>query len=484
MRRVQFSSGCFFVGDKLNFIELRSEDKRAQLVFLGVGVDASGNLVTQKRLEEKWSSSPSTAQLIKYLNACAGRFLFAISCPEFTRIYGDACGSLATYYDPKSGLIGSSQFLVLKRELIPNTEFPRYKWAAEVAGGAFAFTQTADRYTRQVLANHYLDFDTLTQTRFWPTEEDDFTCRTTTEVIESCVDFLIKRHRQIIGAISQGSSKCFLPLSGGTDSRTLLAFAQPFLKDIDCFVHIMGWTSRNDAFVARHLSDFIGFDLDIFDPIKDPSVKLSPEQRHMETLKLGLAQGLVGAAPQRRHYLPDVTCALPEGGIVMRGQVINISKGYHLTQASVNEFLETGGQSHVPKIGMKALKLKWENKAEKRYLEDRYVDWYEGLPGNSKNRAVDMALVEQHRSHSMARLFNMFTKNFYLIPSCDREMIKTMISIPPNLRYHLHIHDAIFRRSMPELMDIPYNKLFDDYLSKFRHNYTLEESLHALPDRV
>ena len=213
-------------------------------------------------------------------------------------------------------------------------------------------------------------------------------------------------------------------------------------------------------------------------------MKLPPSKHEEELIGLGLSQGIIHPKPERKFGVTDTIAALPKGGLVLRGQIINISKGYHLGRNYISEFKETCGKTHHPWTGMRALELKWSEDAEKKWLRENYIDWSESLPEGAKPRVVDFAMVEQHRTHSMGRFLNLFSRSFYMSPACDRACIKAMISIPPHLRYHLYIHDMIFQQAAPELLKIPYHKLFSDYFERFRHSDTLEEQLARLPERV
>jgi len=473
----------FCIGRELPCFTIGVPAIQSELVFIGIGVDAEGQLVTKERLAQVLPTLATALAVQNYLNASAGRFIYALLGKTKNQLFGDASASMASYFTPSAGLIGCSQLLALDGDVDPNSDYPGFDEAA-IPGGSFNFTQTADTRCNQLVANHYLDMDSWQQTRFWPTESDDFTCPSTKQAIEERVDFVVRRQQQVIATLARAHSPCYLPLSGGSDSRTLLAFAKPVLKEIDPFVHIMGWTSRCDAFVARRLANLYDLELKELDAMKDDDVILSPEAHDKQLLSLGLSQGLIYPGPKRRYGLTDTTFALPKGGLVLRGQIINITKGYRLSRKYVAEFVETLGATHRPWVGMRVLGLKWTDKAGKRWMRSQYMDWIDSLPAGAKPRVVDLALVEQHRTHSMGRFLNLFSRSFYMAPACDRACIKAMISIPPHLRYHLYIHDMIFQQAAPELLNEPYHKLFTPYFEGFRHQDTLEEQLAKLPARV
>jgi asparagine synthetase B (glutamine-hydrolysing) len=79
---------------------------------------------------------------------------------------------------------------------------------------------------RRQFANHYLDLTTFQQVRHWPKEDTDLTTRDDPADISEIMDKITARLSTVFCEILRKKT-CIVPLSGGRDSRCLVACGMP-----------------------------------------------------------------------------------------------------------------------------------------------------------------------------------------------------------------------------------------------------------------
>jgi len=191
--------------------------------------------------------------------------------------------------------------------------------------------------------------------------------------------------------------------------------------------------------------------------------------RARQQLALGLLDG--GNGEKAEEIL--VKQGLPVGGAVFRGNVIDQSKAFLWRRVGIREFMRTRGKAHDIGKGIKLLMLGDESYREDPWLRERYGDWLESLPASARLRAIDFAVLEHFRSHGQGALFYMTNRNFYVTPGADRTVLRSFISLPPNLRDA----DLILERTVPELLDVPYAGKADNEIRLQRPS--LDDALSA-----
>ncbi|WP_133122507.1 hypothetical protein [Yoonia maricola] len=396
---------------------------------------------------------------ISYLNACAGRFIFLITTPKFTRLYVDAAASLGAVYDLKDKSIAATLNLVLTRDTIINDDYPLTKLAM-ASKARFAFGHTADKYVKRVLPNHYLDMDTLAQHRFWDGAQDIIDIKPADEA--RALDEIAERLAQIMASLSNHFPDTKLPITGGLDSRVLLACAKPIVSQLSLYSHAENMMSRKDTRIAGRLASIMGQPMAVYDPTRNPDVAIDDESR---LTMLSNAGRIANAEGDIETPIPSVRLstlnAVPEGGVVVRGNVGGLMRAMPWRREIARY---KNGKPLRVQSGLRLMMLTDSETlnalppSDRMKLTEAYENWYSAFSGTAAERAYDLQFVEQFISHGQGNHFYSFTHNFYLHAYCDRKFITRIISLPPDRRAELRYTEAIISARAPELCAMKYTR--------------------------
>ncbi len=243
------------------------------IFFLGIGVDPNGTIISSESLATQLDGVREPAAVAAYLSEAAGRYVFVILKDETQRIYLDPLGSLGVLFDPLTGAVGSTLNILLSRDVERNTIYPFADLAVDELG-RFAFGHTEDLHAKRVVPNHFLDLDTLQQQRHWPAPDD---IQEPTDAAEEAntLGRINDRLGQIIESLSRHASQTILPLSGGLDSRILLACGRDSLGELKLYSHAENMMSRKDVRIATKLAGRVGSSLVAIDPARDAQYQIA-----------------------------------------------------------------------------------------------------------------------------------------------------------------------------------------------------------------
>ncbi len=439
--------------------------------FIGVGVDRDGDYVTKEVLTNKLSACPTLQDRLGYLAGCAGRYAYVVVSPEKSGLYLDPVGTLGVVFNPETQVAASTVNLALDRRIVKNDAYPMTRSAGLNRGGRFAFGHTQDVSVKRLLANHALDLESFAPQRHWDYGDDPFACDNSIQAFEQQVDLIIARHKSVINALARHHERAILPLSGGADSRILLACAKDVLDEVELVSHAENWRSQQDIVVARKLADAMGRDLRVVDAKDDPAFQISdPDLLRSEQDKYRVATGLFPKATPVRRRLIEVNQGYPAGGVLMRGHVTDILKAVLWRNIGIANHRP----GHPPDVGV-ALRLMMLGAPETEddpELQAQYRHWFDTLPEIAQSRPHDFMGIEQFRTHGMGVEFYAFTRNFFVCPGNDRAIIRAACSLPPELRVDFHFNDMLLQRVAPELADFEYNRPADNKTRQMRKPLT------------
>ncbi len=447
-------------GRDLPMAELTFASGAGRVALLGVAVDQDGDVLTSEVLERKCPTWFDAEQVIAWLNQCAGRFAFVIEKGPMQRLYLDPIGSLGAVYDARDKVIASTLNLALTRQVEENTEYPLTRQSVE-ADGRFAFGHTPDLNIKRLIPNHYLDLTQFSQHRFWPLPGDIFEPDERQQT--ALVDDIVDRLSQVIGALAQHANPTYLPLSGGLDSRLLLACSKPALEDITLFSHAENAMSRKDTRIAKKLAKFVKTPMAIIDPIQDDTYRITDAdllQHQSKSHQIAIGIGIIGEdISQVRH---EVLLAHPPGGLILRGNAADFMKAV-LWRRAVKEYAQ--GQPHDIETGIRMMMLSDKSIVTNEFIQAAYAQWYQAFSGVAAERAYDFMFAEQFLSHGLGNLMYGMSNNFYICPFNDRRMLGAATCLPPDRRLRLDYNLDILDRYAPELNGVHYaRKSVNDHL--------------------
>lgn len=427
----------------------------SKLVLLGIAVSPDGKIVNEQQLAEL----ADAAKAIDWLNECAGRFAFLIVSDTFSRFYQDPLGTLGAVYNRQEGVVSTTLNLGITRSIITNEAYPLTELATQ-AKARFAFGHTPDAHVKRILPNHYLDLNEFQLCRFWPGADSLVDAELNDD--EALLRFIATRLSQIVGALANQFDGTKLPLSGGLDSRVLLACAKPFLDRIELFSHAESMMSRRDTRIARELASATGQRISIYDPLRDDKHQIGGEAKLSalsDAYHIAVGGDLSGRALPKVRL--EVLEALPKGGLVLRGNGVDFLKAV-LWRRGIAEFKNSS--SHNPWTGLKMMMLTDREtmrslpQAASRSLIDSYRKWYADLVGVARERPFDLMFAEQFLPHGTGNFFYGFSRNFYMCPFNDRKLLAAAMSLSPWRRSQFHYTESIIATMAPELRAIRYTR--------------------------
>ena len=464
-----FAGWHLYVGGSLPLAVARMKEKSRELVVLGRAVDADGHLVTSAHLEKMLPKLTDVAALQTYVAGLGGRYVAFVHSGRNRRCYLDPSGSMGVVANRENCMVGSTLYMVMTDRVRPESDYPQGSMPRRVA-----FGYTADKDVRALTPNHYFDLSRRTETRYWPKKEK-FSYRSLDDLDEG-IEKVVQRHGQIIRALSEADGPVILPLSGGEDTRQLLAMTIACDCPIDLrFSHITTWKTQSDAEIAQQLCDLAGLEMEVY-RCDDAETALRPRVIRRLLTERAVASGAAEYSPElftpkvmgkKFHQVGRELVAakrLPPGGSVLRGNVGDISKAVLWRQVGIRAYTKHGGAGIPSEIGVKLLMLDGGEAQKSLWFQEQYAKWLASLPAAAQNRSIDFMGLEQFRANTHGTLFYTLNHNFYLSPACDRQIIQHLVSAPPRLRHHFHYNDRLLAATVPVFRDIGYTRGNDNLM--------------------
>ncbi|MDT8327035.1 MAG: hypothetical protein RQ750_06585 [Roseovarius sp.] len=428
-------------------------------VVLGVAVDATGQVLKGKT---KLAGISDLDALERYIEGLAGRFIVVIAAFDHERVYFDPTGGLTAVYSPEDSVVASSVHVLARRDIAPNETVTADQVLARET--QFILGETCDRHCHRIRANHYLDLATLDLVRHWPRAEDAFTEDSMSR--EDMIAGISERLAQIIGALSGGFTTA-LPISGGTDSRILLAASRDCLDQIEHFyVHDIYRVTEFDRLSATRIARELGLPLQVihhsapgFDAMDDLALaNLRQKMAHRTSLSFnGIDDATVRA----------VTHA-PSADLVLRGNLAEMTRANKWSR-------ELAGHAVGPEDGLtfltskspEELRAAWTPERYERMLA-RYGAWVDTLPEPAHQRIPDLAHIEVFAPAAPNNVYYAFEQNFYINPYNDRRILHMTARFHPLARMKRQLVNGIIDGLMPELTGLPYGSHYKKLFRSLR----------------
>lgn len=428
--------------------EVYLADGRFCGVVLGVAVDADGMALEGA---VHLASCDTLTAVVSYLEGLAGRFIALIALDGVVRIYFDPTAGLSAVYSARDQAVASCVHLLINRDLKPEPAVRSEDVMQRKS--QFMFGETCDADCKRVMANHYLDLETFQLVRHWP--KDDFSFQRDTFDRNSAALIISQRLTQILGALANSYSVA-LPISAGTDSRILLAAARPHLDRIDSFfVHDIYTVTQFDREGAQLLADELGLELQVIDrrtPIFTEFLNDAEIGSIRDRMAIGTSLSFNG--------IDDLTvtaaCLAPSSDLVLRGNAAEMSRANKWTPQTVrNPVSDRDGVAALLNVRENQL----EDTVEPSRLDELlrgYAAWREKVPQGACDRLPDLAHIELFMPAGPNNVYYAFTRNFYINPYNDRQILLQTAWFHPLARRRKKLVAKIIANTTPKLDKLPY----------------------------
>jgi hypothetical protein len=442
-------------GAAVELIPMRDAKGRLFGAFLGVGVDPDGQIISAASFAAFDSRAKEFLPAFEhYIAYTAGRYAVVLDCKAARRIYFDPVAHLTTIAWPQGKRAASSVMLALDRPLIPNPKVDGQAIAQGSARGEveanFILWHSQDAEAVFCMPNHYLCLDSFRQIRIWPLP-DSFPEADPADY-DALVARMVARQRAILAALVTARPS-ILPVSGGTDSRKLLACLTDRLDDVaELFAFEHTAYANLDATTGEYVvRKVLGRPFRRYLAAEGAAhVPQRPFDRRRFTRLFWLRTSAV-AKPPNEHAL-GMTAMTPPGHLHLRGNVMDLMRA--VWWRSFGDRHALVGVTLREEISSLFLDPAPSRERVEKWAED-YHRWKLALPDNARALVYDFIFLELFLHVSSAKYYG-YDRNFYICPFSDRSLIEMTLQFPVQFRFDGTLNEMFLREADPTLADLPY----------------------------
>lgn len=428
-------------------------------LLLGYAVDGAGVVASDSESYQLPAAFGDVADLQDIL---AGRYVLLTIDPasgDVTQVSVDPASSLGVVYTPDCRLVASTLLLALDRDIDPNPMFglpdPVYGCAElapylppknpELSSGGYCFGQTADRGTLRVLPHHVLSLtDYRTRRRWQPA--DLAAPLPPAEAAER----LVARLTAIMGGFMRRPDGYFA-ISGGRDSRLLLACAPPAEESgMTLYTYANNFASSLDVKVAAAMAQHKGYP--ILTSIPPGGLKGSffprPKRARRYAQRAALSNGLlsIGDPWWRNGYAKR----LSSGALWMRGNFLEIAMARFAPRRRKT------GEAVLLHL-LSRLGVGFVGDADKARKTEMMDAWRATLDPVTDATLYDVAYKELALGHSQPAFYGL-NEQFYLGPAADQTIFDLCMRVDAGERKSSRFYEAALGIADPALVNYPYAK--------------------------
>ncbi|MGH1329981.1 MAG: hypothetical protein ACRBBK_03805 [Paracoccaceae bacterium] len=457
-----------YTGPSAHVSTLCDADGNVFGIVIGIAVDPRG------LIEGRWSlpgikltDADFFDRFERYLLDVAGRYTMLIVAGEEERVYADPVGMNGVVYSTQTWRVAASPLLCLDA---PGTLDPLFDHeVVESSGGKYSLFHTRFAEVRRMNPNFYLDMDNLHETRFWPRDETFATPDLEGQV--AAYDEIIATTKHNIGAISE-AFECALPITGGRDSRLMIAMAGDHAEKIDqIYSHKTNYATGRDAEVGKLICDELGLESEVHS-FRD--FKGTVRQNRLRWVReYQAAAGAPLNLPD--EYRTGAIEGLKEGHVVLRGHQTDILRAVFMPYADKSHWKLFKWQIRKLLIVPGAL---FNADVYQRFLPD-YQAWMRTLPRGALNKSIDFMFLEIYYTCGLGSVFPALNRNFYLSPYNSRRLIALSLSFDDQYRIEAKPVDDIVHRINPAVNAIPYDDDFGADLAELLDPEMREKAAQA-----
>lgn len=452
-RLISLPTWTVHCGRSVPVLEMRDSEGILYGAFIGIGVDPDGRLVDSESFARFDAAAQGfEADLQAYLNYTAGRFVAVVEAGSLARCIFDAVAHMTTLYNPALRRAGSSVAMCVDRPFSPNPLFDTNAIALGTAAGDvepnYILGHSRDTEVHFALPNHILDLKPFALRRIWPLA-DSFP-PLAPEGYTDAVQEMVARLRRTLGALVAGHPS-ILPVSGGTDSRKLLACldgeSQMQVREYFAFEHTE--YAKLDALTGEYITGLLGLPFRRIGRDKSSPKEASMVRRNRSRLFWLRSSGVALPPNEYSHGLAEAT---PAGHIHLRGNVMDLMRSvWWRSFANRHALLETGLRNEIGSLFLTATPSR---EMVEKWASD-YLRWRHDLPQNAQELVYDFIFLELFLHVSSAKYYA-FDRNFYICPFSDRALIEATLRFPVDFRFDGRLNEAFMELADPRLANQPH----------------------------
>lgn len=434
----------------LRISEVYGLDRELFAVVLGIAIDPDDECLRERTI----LTNSQNADRETWIEALAGRYVVLAKFGDEIRLYGDPSGNLSVVYDRQEQLIANSVTLAIPDgDGLPNAS--TLKAIAEKKH-LLLFGKTTDPRVIRQTPNHYLRLSDFQEIRHWPKEGQEFGSldENRSEIFREVPDRIARN----IGALAK-RFRCALPITGGMDSRIILASASHIFGDIGhYYCYGLNWSTEVDAKLASQIATHLALPFQVF-PRRSPRVRgfWTEEDVNTEYAKMQLRTGW---CYKMRGDWGRFVAMSPRVDVVLRGTAAEMTRANKWHQRDF-------GKSCSAEVGLAKLNGQTpdgqrsdQDEHDYKDLLGQYSAWMDKLPNAAHARLYDIAHMELWLPMGPVLEFSAFAKDFIVNPFNDRRLMQLTSGLAPRARKRSILVKKIIKRNCPELIDLPFHRVF------------------------
>ncbi len=435
--------------------------KQVNALINGWGIEVADNLPTTKLIDQSgvevglvigWAVCPKRKRLLsdtevihpggaeevfrREIWPLSGQYLVFLSSGDDHRIYMDGLGSLSVVYDPEQAVAaGTAADFMGFDEYQSRFDDKLYQSLEIKKEGWFPASLTAHKGLERLMPNHFLDCSRWKQIRH---NHYDSALDTSLEIDEKIYNIHQEIQETIVGIINSGN-RVSIGLTGGGDSRMLMAALKNFIDQVEFYtVNPPGIAQSSfDKIRAGELASRFGLRHKHL-----PYIEATDDEKQEWDRRVGHCVITANRSQYPSvHPLKSDICVGGLGGEVGRTFLWpNLDALPPINATGIVDALK------LPRVPQ---------------LIERVDRWLENLPVESPTHVLDLAYIELRMS-SWSNVQSYANPNSVIIhPLGSYRAIEAMLSLPPEYRKNDGMVIEFIRRYWPEILMLPINRYGD-----------------------
>lgn len=405
-----------------------------ELVCIGYLLDPNNVSLSTNDIVTLWLDKIDSFALFENLaSLVGGRWLMFVRIGAELRLYPDAAGMKSLFYTSDSGFSGlwaGSQPRLLSEKLNLPID---YGMAKEFLSGKFQNSWPGEITpylgVKQLLPNHYLNLHSGLAYRFWPRESvKSWELGEAVEEISSVLCKLVQSAQMDRGLA--------LPISGGYDSRVLLACSNDCRNDMDIFTVSSPDTEYYDIWIPRKLAATVGINYRV--------LKVTPtDDEFWEVFKRNTSYMFSDPS----NIMVNTFATLPEDVFVLTGHVAEITRCFYYEDGDHPDVLD--GEDLARLAGFEGNEVAISS----------FSAWLEDVPRTSGVKILDLLYWEHRLGNWAAMMATGFDMTCDIIPLFNcRHLLE--IGLGVDVQYRAKPYDffrQICSHAEPRIATVPFN---------------------------
>lgn len=459
-KEIRFGAATHIVYHPLVAVTQISSDSK-QIVCLGHVLDPDDPASTNDEILRRIVSSMSSFhEFERSTSKLGGRYLMFVKLGCEERLYPDAGGTKSAFYvrqeETREQWIASQpQLLVDMLGVSLNSCLAKDFFRSHVHN-SWPGELTPFNGVRQLLPNHFLEVRTGRVERFWPR----------TPIKHQDIETAVVVARQMLSGLIASAlrrRRVAMTVTGGYDSRAILACAGAFRREVSLFTVGGPDVTFGDVAIPRKLARRLGSELAVIPADPHDRSFWATYQRNVAGMLWDTGSRLIYTF---RRYGDDDWFILT-GNVGEAARCFYYKNGLHPTEATPERLAKICGYGGSP------------------VASESFRRWLSDVPEDTGVNLLDLLYWEHRMGNWLAMALTGSDTVCEILPMYNcRYLLETALGVDVELRkapYRLFV--KICHEAAPVLIGVPFNDTLRDRVTKLATGYMpwrLRHQIHSL----